>query len=205
MSERFNPLAPVSKYSRAEVEKLFGPRGDAAIAARTFRENKPLYDELRQAACDHRILGPSAIQSPAPYSKEKPQRSYSDRELFLRAKYSESELRDFFSGKGGNSSKVHAEHPEIYKEMKEGAIGYGILPPSSLPAHSDTPQPRSTEPQATGEEFVLEPRIAKEMGLPEGYKCNQLGFHRIMQTIANAAADKAATAERARLEAEAAA
>lgn len=157
------------------------------------------------------LIGPKAIGDPAPYTTGKPQRTYSDRELFLRAKVTAQECKDFFNAPAGsktNPTTLFQTNPEAYQEIKEASIAHGVLPATPSTPHR-TPQTRTTEPQpGSGETFELDAKICQELNLPAGYRVNQLGFFRAMQAIKNATASKAVDAqkaEQARLEQEAAA
>jgi len=194
-------------YSRAELKSIF--TGSGIIAQKLFLENPELYYTMRAEAVAQGILGPSAIGTPAPYTTGKPQKSYSEREMFLRAKYSLEELKTFFrsnnTGSKENPSTLFRTNPAEYAERREAAVSYGLLP-STPSTPQRTPQARTTEPQpGSGETFELDPRICKELSLPEGFKVNSEGYYRAIQAVKNAAASKAVAAEKARLEQEAAA
>jgi len=196
------------KYTREELNSVFK---NGAVAMRLMTENPELYRAMRAEAEALGILGPKAIGDPAPYTTAPPQKSYSDRELFLRAKFSLEELKTFFrSNNAGkeNPSTLFRTNPAEYAERREAAVSYGLLP-SEPSTPQRTPQTRTTEPQPeSGELFELDSRICQELGLPVGFKVNSVGFYRVTQALKNAAADKTVAtqkAEQARLELEAAA
>ena len=201
MTKPYDPIAAqrAMLYSRQELESIF--KGSGLTAQKLFLENPELYRTMRAEAVAVGLLGPSAIGTPAPYSTAPPQKSYSDRELFLRAKYSLEELTTFFrsnnAGNKENPSTLFRTNPAEYAERREAAVSYGLLPESpSTPQR--TPQARTPEPQPeSGELFELDSRICQELGLPAGFKVNSVGFYRVMQAIKNATADKTVAAQKA--------
>src|SRR6267378_152111 len=203
MTKPYDPIAAqrAMLYSRQELESIF--KGSGNTAQKLFLENPELYKTMRAEAVAQGLLGPSATGTPAPYTTGTPQKSYTDRELFLRAKYSLAELTTFFqsnksnnAGNKENPSTLFRTNPAEYAERREAAVSYGLLPESpSTPQR--TPQAR-TEPQpGSGETFELDPRICKELSLPEGFRVNQEGYYRAIQAVKNAAASKAVAAEKA--------
>jgi hypothetical protein len=189
------------KYTREELNSVFK---NGAVAMRLMKENPELYRTMRKEYEALGLIGPKAIGDPAPYTTALPQRNFTDRELFLRAKYSLEELTTFFrsnnAGSKENPSTLFRTNPAEYAERREAAVSYGLLPESpSTPQR--TPQARTTEPQpGSGELFELDSRICQELSLPDGFKVNSVGFYRVMQAIKNATADKTVAAEKARLE-----
>jgi len=208
MTKPYDPIAAqrAMLYSRQELESIF--KGSGLTAQKLFLENPELYRTMRTEAVAQGILGPSAKGTPAPYTTGKPQKSYSDRELFLRAKFTAQECKDFFNAPAGSKNSPTAlfqTNREAYQEIKEASIAHGVLPPSPS-TYSTSPQARTPEPQpSSGETFELDSRICKELSLPEGFRVNQEGYFRAIQAVKNAAASKAVAAEKARLEQEAAA
>jgi hypothetical protein len=211
----FDPIAEkrAMQYSKKELDAIFKDKGSGKVAMKLMTENPALYKVMRKEYEAQGGIGVSAYGTPAPYTTGKPQKSYTDRELFLRAKYSLAELTTFFQSNKSNNPGNKEETPSslfrtnrvLYEEMREAAACYGFLPESpSTP--SRTPQAPTTEPQAgSGATFELDARICQELGLPDGFKVNSVGFYRVMQAIKNATADKTVAAEKARLEQEAAA
>ncbi len=200
------------KWTRQELDAFFKGKGSGVELMKLKRENPTLYGEYRRAYEAQGGIGASAILPPAPYTTGTPQKSYTDRELFLRAKYSLAELTTFFQSNKSNNPGSKEETPSSlfrtnraeYEERREAAACYGLIPESPSTPHR-TPQAR-TEPQpGSGETFELDPRICKELSLPEGFRVNQEGYYRAIQAVKNAAASKAVAAEKARLEQEAAA
>ena len=200
MTKPYDPIAAqrAMLYSRQELESIF--KGSGLTAQKLFLENPELYRTMRAEAVAQGILGPSAILPAAPYTVGQPQKSYTDRELFLRAKFTAQECRDFFNAPAGsktNPSTLFQTNREAYEEIREASVAHGVLPATpSTPQR--TPQTRTTEPQpGSGETFELDSRICQELGLPVGFKVNSVGFYRVMQAIKNATADKTVAAQKA--------
>jgi hypothetical protein len=215
MSTPFDPIAEkrAMQYSKKELDAIFKDKGSGKVATKLMTENPALYKVMRKEYEAQGGIGASAFLPPAPYTTGKPQKSYTDRELFLRAKYSLAELTTFFQSNKSNNPGNKEETPStlflknrvLYEEMREAAACYGFLP-SQPSTPSRTPQARTTEPEpGSGATFELDPRICKELSLPEGFRVNQEGYFRAIQAVKNAAASKAVAAEKARLELEAAA
>jgi hypothetical protein len=185
------------KYTREELNSVFK---NGAVAMRLMTENPALYGTMRREAEALGILGPKAIGDPAPYTTRKPQKSYTDRELFLRAKFTAQECREFFNAPAGsktNPSTLFQTNREAYEEIREASVAHGVLPATPSTPHR-TPQARPTEPQpGSGETFELDARICQELSLPAGFRVNQEGFLRAMQAIRNANASKAVAAQKA--------
>jgi hypothetical protein len=202
MTKPYDPIAAqrAMLYSRAELESIF--KGSGVTAQKLCLENEELYHTMRKEAVAQGILGPSAKGTPAPYTTGKPQRNFSDRELFLRAKYTAQECREFFNAPAGsknNPTTLFQTNPEGYREIKEAAISHGILP-ATPSTYSTSPQTRTTTPEpqpGSGETFELDPKICQELNLPAGYRVNQLGFRRVMETLRNASASRTFDAQKA--------
>src|SRR5580700_5953463 len=127
MTTPYDPRKPLSEHSRADVELVFGKKGDAAKASRMFRENRPLYDSLRQAAEDYKILGPSATGTPAPNVPYKPPtRTYSTDELAARGRYPEQDIRAFFADAKTANALFHSDRNE-YEARREAGVTYGLF------------------------------------------------------------------------------
>src|SRR5258706_1230467 len=164
----YDPIAAIRSrlYTKSELELVF--KGSGLTAQKLFLENPELYKTMRAEAVAQGILGPSAIGTPAPYSTAPPQKSYSDRELFLRAKFTAQECRDFFNAPAGsktNPSTLFQTNREAYAEIREASVAHGVLPATPSTPHR-TPQ-RTPEPQSGSDEtFESDPRICKELSLP---------------------------------------
>jgi hypothetical protein len=163
----FDPIAEkrAMQYSKKELDAIFKDKGSGKVAMKLMTENPALYKVMRKEYEAQGGIGVSAYGTPAPYTTGKPQKSYTDRELFLRAKYSLAELTTFFQSNKSNNPGSKEETP------------------SSL--------------FRSGETFELDPRICKELSLPEGFRVNQEGYYRAIQAVKNAAASKAVAAEKA--------
>src|SRR5258706_3390996 len=109
----WNPIeAKRTKYTKEELADLFKGKGTDLMRLKTDPTLDPkLYQDLRAQAVVHGIVGPSPYGAPAPYTTGKPQKSYTDRELFLRAKYSLEELTTFFRSNKSNNPRSKEETP----------------------------------------------------------------------------------------------
>lgn len=162
MTTPYDPRKPLSEHSRADVELVFGKKGDAAKASRMFRENRPLYDSLRKAAEDYKILGPSLIKTPAPNTPYKPPvKTYTPSELKLRGDFSEDYCRQLFASGDAKAAKALFESDrEAYENVKDSAIAFGILPARL------TPRPQPAPVAAPEPLHRISPELAAESGLP---------------------------------------
>jgi len=161
MSDRYNPLLPVSEHSESDVRKIFGKHGDAVAASRLHRENKPLYDSLRRAAVAYKILDAPAYGTPAPnVPYQKPTRQYSSAELVLRGRWSEQEIKNFFANAKEANDLFNSDR-NAYEEKRLCAVYYGLLPARSTP-YIPVPRPVA-EPEP---KMVIGDDLALESNLP---------------------------------------
>jgi len=163
MSDRYNPLLPVSEHSESDLRKIFGKHGDAVAASRLHRENKPLYDSLRKAAVAYKILDAPAYGTPAPnVPYQKPTRQYNSEELVLRGRWSEQEIKNFFANAKEANDLFNSDR-DAYEEKRLCAVSFGILPAREVP-YVAKPKP-VIEPEW---KMVISDSLADESSLPRG-------------------------------------
>src|SRR5690348_17925728 len=94
---------PERQHSKAEVEAVFGPKGNAALASRIHRENRGYYLSLRSQAERDGLIGrayesPLAAHYRAKAEKDLP-KTFTEQEVRARAEFSEQACREYLASK----------------------------------------------------------------------------------------------------------
>lgn len=173
----FNPFEKKErKHPREDVAAVFGPKGDSKLAQRLYRENRPLYDSLKQQS-----IGDGDIAAPPRKWYERPEpRKFSEEELRLRATHTLEDVKKFFREE--NVGKIKRDNPALFQEMKNAGVAYNILDPA----------PRAEAQRPTDEFFPLNDALADEANLPRGHRVNAEGFAKILRVLEDTRAAKAA-------------
>jgi|HubBroStandDraft_2_1064218.scaffolds.fasta_scaffold75316_4 hypothetical protein len=182
---KFNPFEK-EKYSREQVETIFGAKANGAVAQRLRTENAEMYADVKREAIRIGLLGPgSVVETPAPYVKPGPVElsiSFTDAEILARPDHDEKSLRELFAGKattGKNIGKIATDAPSLYASLRRAAQLRGILPRDPGEAAATQQEPRQAG-------FRLSDNLARLAHLPLGVHVTAEQFAKISENLTHA-------------------
>ncbi len=197
----FSPFK-VRKFSKENVEKLFGPKADGALANKTRLENSELYFAVREQAVEDGLVGPASYATPTElqaHSQKLAAKAQGEQvtqeEFESRAKHPYQKVKDFFSGRLTElppPAVLRVKNPELYRELHVAARSYKILANEAPVEVSSNVKPSSVP------KFTPEPRhgipaeYAQVFGLPENYQATSSEFNSMVKAMIEYRAEQAA-------------
>ncbi len=174
-----------AEHTKNQCEQFFGPKSTGKAAQTLHKENPELYRAVRQSAEKHGLLGKASYTTPeavAALPMSKGARTFSVREIELRQKYSEAEIKELYRapsvGSLNNLGEIRKTDPAKYQEIREAAVSYGLIDPLPAPAPKQT---RFIDPDEG--KFELSADLCQKMNLPTGTKVDSGTFQQIMVMV----------------------
>jgi hypothetical protein len=193
-SEERNHFFGVRQHAKADVEKVFGPHGDANLAQRIFRENTGYYYSLRAQAVSDGLLAPNTMGPLERAIHDKEIRdagpAYSDAELAAMVEFDRGTCERYFKqsgdGNSDNAASLRTADAAKYSRLKVAAKARGVLPKNR--DEQAVPEAGSAERISIGQ------ALAEKAGLSPDLKISQHQLNVLVQTVAQIETAKAQAA-----------
>jgi len=156
--------------NRIEVEHYFGARSSGKAAQALKKDDPARYAELRELAQRLGLIGQTRHELAVAGLHSVQKKSLTAEDYALLEEFPKDKVREFIGSSGFAAlSKTDAHQ---YDRWRAAAVLHGLLAPREVGVRTRTaPEPKPDN----GELMLLDPAVAKELGLENGFRVTRTG------------------------------